>query len=53
MNVNANANELQSAHTIRQQFDAIPSPSQNEEQMRSKVHKQFDSTSMQIRPLSK
>ena len=43
MNVNANANELQSAQTIRQQFDAIPSPL-NEEKRVSFIEIPFSST---------
>ena len=40
----ANANELQSAQTIRQQFDAIPSHIQNEEKRVSFIEIPFSST---------
>ena len=42
--MNVNANELQSAQTIRQQFDAIPSPIQNEEKRASFIEIPFSST---------
>ena len=45
MNVNANANELQSAQTIRQQFDANSTSPKMKSKWDPKVHKQFDANS--------